>query len=431
MAMPKQRWEADARAAFDAALAAGHPARVTAEALANLDRPATALIAIGKAATAMARAARDSGGLLPDCPGIIVTNDENFELVEGFDCYASAHPVPDQRGVDAALAVAALAGRLGPADHLLLLVSGGGSALLPAPADGISLADKIRLNEALLASGMDIHQMNAVRRLFSSLKGGRLARLAFPARITQLLLSDVPGDRLESIASGPAVADPVPLTTALALITNHHLDRLDFVARHIAAITAGEADEPVRPEASVLAGVASQILASNSVCQQVSSAYLEARAGAAIDGLLPLDGDAVACGAALAQRVIAESQEQGPGTMFHGVSGGETTVVLGQGPVGKGGRSQELALSFACEIRKAADAPRDWLILAGGTDGRDGPTDAAGAIITSDGDFDEAAAVAALAGHDVYHYLQARDQLLKVPPTGTNLGDLVFVMAAK
>ena len=138
--------------------------------------------------------------------------------------------MPDSRGLQAAGKVAALVDTLGVDDHLLLLISGGGSALLPAPASGISLAQKIALNDALLASGLDIHDMNVIRRLFSTLKGGRLARLAAPAKLTQFLLSDVPGDRLESIASGVAVADPVPFDYACDLVKSHRLDELDFVA---------------------------------------------------------------------------------------------------------------------------------------------------------------------------------------------------------
>lgn len=424
-------WQEAARKAFASALDAGHPARITADAVAELTRPPTAIMAIGKAAAAMASAAIDAGGMnANDLRGIIVTNDENFTHIAGMDCYASAHPVPDERGIVAAQAVGAMAQSLGKDDHLLALISGGGSALLPAPATGITLAQKAVLNEALLASGMDIHQMNAVRRLFSTLKGGRLARLAHPAKITQLLLSDVPEDRLESIASGPFAADPVPLQTAFDLITQNRLDRLDFVAQHMVAIKAGTVDQPVRPNEPEINRVSSHILASNSLCQRVATQSMAAAVPsfmtATNQALMPLTGDAVDCGVELARLVTAKTRQ---GNMF-GIAGGETTVVLGDGDVGKGGRSQELALAFACEMAETDEPPRRWLVLAGGTDGRDGPTDAAGAIIQSGGPFDLLAAKAALAAHDAYHYLEARDQLLKVAPTGTNLGDLVIVIAA-
>ena len=165
-------WKALAGRAFNAALAAGHPAGVTAAAMKKLQADPTAVIAVGKAAAAMATAVRDDGC---DAPGIIVTTDESHAEVAGMTCFASSHPVPDARGLAASEAVMDLASGLSADDHLLLLVSGGGSALLPAPADGMTLADKQALNEALLASGLDIHEMNVVRRLFSKLKGGRLA----------------------------------------------------------------------------------------------------------------------------------------------------------------------------------------------------------------------------------------------------------------
>ena len=239
---PLPDWHDLARDAFAAGFAAGHPRDVTMAAMAGLADPPSCVIAIGKAGAAMAQAVRDVGC---NAPGIVVTHDEGFAAIDGMRCFASAHPVPDERGLDAGAAIAELAAGLGVDDHLLLLISGGDSALVPAPAEGITLADKQALNAALLASGMDIHAMNAVRRLFSRLKGGRLARLAAPARITQFLLSDVPGDRLESIASGPAVADPVDLDRVLALIADNRLDQLDFVKKMMARIHTGTADLPV------------------------------------------------------------------------------------------------------------------------------------------------------------------------------------------
>ena len=210
------------RAAFDAALLAGQPLRITQLACQAIAAP-TAIIALGKAAGAMAEGARAAGFT---APGVIITTDENHRQIGGFDCVAASHPMPDERGLRAAKKVTDLVTYLKADDHLLLLISGGGSALLPAPASGISLEQKIALNDALLASGLDIHDMNVIRRLFSTLKGGRLARLAAPAKITQFLLSDVPDDRLESIASGVAVADPVPFDYAKDLVTKHRLKYL-------------------------------------------------------------------------------------------------------------------------------------------------------------------------------------------------------------
>ena len=416
-------WKALAGRAFDAALAAGHPAGVTAEAMKALNAAPTAVIAVGKAAPAMAMAVRDSGC---DAPGIIVTTDESHADVPGMTCLASAHPVPDARGVAAGEAVMDFAAGLSEGDHLLLLVSGGGSALMPAPAEGMTLADKQALNEALLASGLDIHDMNVVRRLFSKLKGGRLARLAAPAAVTQFLLSDVPGDRLESIASGPAVADPVPLEQALALIGDAGLDRLDFMPEQLRRIEAGQADLPLREDDPVTARVTSHLLASNAICRAAARNVLRAGLGGMEEVQLPdLAGEASDCAAHLAGLMATSGPGAGAGVWA--VTGGEATVQLGPSP-GMGGRAQEMGIAFAAAMRDL-QAAGDWMALIGGTDGRDGPTDAAGALVASADPFDPEAATAALAAHDSYRYLDAHGQLLRVPPTGTNLGDIGIFIA--
>ena len=414
---------------FSAALAAGIPDQITQEAYLELDQPPSHVIALGKAAGAMAKAVRDCGY---EGTGIVITTDENHRHIDGFNCIASAHPVPDRRGLNAANAVESLVSGLGETDHLLLLISGGGSALLPAPASGISLTQKIALNDVLLASGLDIHAMNVVRRLFSRLKGGQLARLAAPARITQFLLSDVPGDAPESIASGLAVADPVPLNDALELIRTQKLDRLDFVMPHLESIIANDVAGPVRPGDPILDRVTTRILASNAQCREAAVSYVQSVMPQLRCVDVPdLDGEASEMARRLAALVIQQhKQNVSRARPFGFVTGGETTVTLEIFNRGKGGRSQELALAFALAIRDAGSvAPQRWAILAAGTDGRDGPTDAAGGVITSEQAFDHAAARAALSGHTSYDYLRARNQLLKIGATGTNLADLVIVIA--
>ena len=414
---------------FSSALAAGIPDQITKDAYLELDQLPSHVIALGKAAGTMAEAVRNCGY---DGTGIVITTDENHRHINGFDCIASAHPVPDKRGLDATNAVESLVSGLDEANHLLLLISGGGSALLPAPASGISLIQKIALNDMLLASGLDIHAMNVVRRLFSRLKGGQLARLAAPARITQFLLSDVPGDAPESIASGLAVADPVSLNDALALIRTQKLNRLDFVMPHLESIMANDVAGPVRPGDPVLDRVTTRILASNTKCREAAASYVQS--------VMPqlryldapdLDGEASEMASRLAALVIEQhKQNVSLARPFGFVTGGETTVTLEISNPGKGGRSQELALAFALAMRDAGlAAPKRWAILAAGTDGRDGPTDAAGGVITSDQGFDRGAAKAALSTHNSYDYLRAHNQLLKVGATGTNLADLVLVIA--
>jgi len=419
------------RCAFEAACAAGHPAVVTRDAMARLATPPTAVIAVGKAAGAMAAAVRDAGC---DAPGIIVTTDESLAddslvLPSRMTVFASAHPVPDARGIAAGEAVMAFADSLSADDHLLLLISGGGSALLPAPAEGMGLADKQALNEALLASGLDIHEMNVVRRLLSRLKGGRLARRAAPARITQFLLSDVPGDRFESIASGPAVADPVPLDIALQLIRGAGLDKLDFMDEQLARLSGGAADLPLRPGDPIADAVTTHLLASNQICRDAARAVLQEALGDLREMTLPdLAGDAAGCARALAGLMAGQAGSGG----IWAVTGGETTVQLGASP-GTGGRAQEMGVAFALAmdeaLEEASDGTGGWAGLIGGTDGRDGPTDAAGALVLAGKAIDRAAARAALVAHDCYPYLDARGELLKVPPTGTNLGDIgIFVL---
>ena len=427
MTVPVTVWRDQARRAFDAAVAAGHPGAVTLAAMQRLETPPTAIIAIGKAAASMAGAVRKAGC---SAPGIIVTTDESYAEVDGMTSFASAHPVPDERGLAASAAVSDLATRLGEDDHLLLLISGGGSALLPAPADGVSLDDKKVLNEALLASGLDIHHMNAVRRLFSALKGGRLARLAAPARITQFLLSDVPGDRFDSIASGPAIADPVPLADAVALIRANGLDRLDFVAAHLARIEGGRADLPVRQGDPVLAKVTSHLLASNDLCRAAARTALAGdMVGMREVDLAPLTGEATNCARSLADQLVAGGSGNSKDGVW-GVAGGETTVQLGAG-AGLGGRAQEMGVAFASAMYERAP-DRRWAALIAGTDGRDGPTDAAGSLITSEHDVDHEAAAAALAAHDSHPFLDSCDALLRVAPTGTNLGDIaIFIVGGE
>ena len=410
---------------FDAALTAGDPFDITRKACADMASAPTAIVAVGKAAGAMADAARGAGF---DAPGIVVTNDENHRQIVGFNCFATAHPVPDQRGIDAGLAVETLVSSLGVGDHLLLLISGGGSALLPAPAEPLGLAQKKVLNDALLASGLDIHAMNIVRRLFSRLKGGRLARLAAPAQITQFLLSDVPGDVLESIASGPAVADPVPLPTAIDLIKKHRLDQLDFVPSFLASLEAGLVAAPVRPDDPVWRHVDTHILASNAHCRAAAEAAMQSMC----PDLRMLDAPALLGEAADMARQLADLVRDGarrhPGLLVGLVAGGETTVTLNPESVGLGGRSQELALAFASALH-AAGGLANWAILAGGTDGRDGPTDSAGGLLSAGQPFNASAAAKALVGHDSYHYLKEHNQLLHVGATGTNLADLVLIVA--
>lgn len=404
---------AKAREGFDAALAAAAPARALAPALAGLESQPDVILAIGKAGSAMAQACRDQG---LDAPGLIITNPENAVAVEGFRLIRGGHPVPDQGSVDGADAAIELVQGLTADQHLLVLLSGGGSALMAKPLGGLDLGHKKQINEALLASGQDIHRMNAVRRLFSAVKGGRLAARAAPAQVTQWVLSDVPGDHLESIASGPFAPDPLPFDDACSAVADAGIDHFAWARDILTAMKEGQLQPPLRPGDPAFDHVESHILASNAICVDAAVKSL----GDDVRLLPELTGEAHEMGHRLAQYIKSASHP------FKGVSGGETVVTLPQHH-GLGGRSQALALSFLIAMQ---DADFDWVLLAGGTDGRDGPTDAAGGLVTSAMVFDHHEAEAALKAHDSYPFLEATGGLLLCPPTGTNLADIALVLTA-
>ncbi|XDZ64768.1 glycerate kinase [Alphaproteobacteria bacterium LSUCC0684] len=404
-----------AETAFAAALAAASPARAIATAIRDLESAPTFVLGIGKAAVAMAEACRNQG---INAPGMLVTNRENARQVTGFELYRGGHPVPDQGSLDAAAAISARLSGLGEDDHLLVLLSGGGSALMALPMPGLTLDHKIRLNQALLGSGLDIHAMNAVRRLFSRVKGGRLAALAAPARITQWALSDVPGDALISIASGPFAAETTPFDVTLGYLEASGLLNESWVGEALARLRAGDAEMPLMQGDKRLDKIETSILASNSICVEAALASL----GPAAVTLPPLEGEASAMGRQLAELIREATQP------LAGVAGGETVVRL-PARHGLGGRSQELALAFLAAMAEA-NSGGEWVLLAAGTDGRDGPTDAAGGCVTSEMLGHADAARAALEAHDSHPCLEAMGGLVRCPPTGTNLADLVVVLAS-
>ncbi|MFN6978761.1 MAG: DUF4147 domain-containing protein, partial [Gemmobacter sp.] len=312
-------WAADL---FRAGVVAADPDAAVRRALAGFARPAGRLliVACGKAAVRMAGAALD---VLGPAEALVVTNDENAAPLPGATVLAAGHPVPDARGLAAAEAVIAAAGALGRDDALLALVSGGGSALLPAPVAGVSLGDKAAVNRLLLASGAPIWAVNLVRQNLSRLKGGGLARQAHPGRVTALVLSDVVGDDLRAIASGPT-APPLGDAAAAAAVLRAHGIWEAAPASVRAHLASAPAAAPV-PEAD------NRLIGSNALSLAAMAA---AAPGSRIDAL-PLTGD-VAEGAA---RIV---EAGGAGVTLWG---GETTVQI-RG-TGQGGRNQELALRVA------------------------------------------------------------------------------------
>jgi glycerate-2-kinase len=379
----------------------------------------------GKAALPMALAAEEMLGSAISCGLVIVPHDAKLATLPArIEVATAGHPHPDRDGVAASKRIMELAGAADEKTLLLLLISGGGSALFTAPADGISLEDKQETSRLLMEAGADIHELNTVRKHLSNVKGGRLAALAHPARIISLALSDVPGDRPDVIASGPAFPDPTSFDDALSVLTRLGLStKVPAPVRELLARgAAGAVAETPKPDDPVFSSVTTVIVARN------RDAVEAAARAARHHGVKALMLDDAVCGEArqagrwLAERAINERGKLAPGERICLISGGETTVrVVGKG---KGGRNQELALAFAMAI----DGVPGITLLSAGTDGIDGPTDAAGGVV--DGN---TAAVAKAAGldpgralehNDAYFLLDRCHALLKTGPTGTNVMDL-------
>jgi glycerate 2-kinase len=389
------------------------------------------LIAFGKAARAMAAAARDA---IPAHwlagKGIAVTTYDNVAAVEQIEVLGAGHPLPDAEGLRAAKLVAERALNALRGDLVLVLVSGGGSALLPAPVAAIGLADKIATTDLLLACGASINQINCVRKHLSSLKGGGLARLAAPADLHALILSDVLGDDLSAIASGPTVADDSTFSDAIAILQAYKVweqvpasvrSYLQQGEQGLQAETPKSGDEIFENTSHTLIGgntisvdAVLNVTAEHDYMTDLYSKHLCGEARLAAEKLV------------IHAKALLDNGLKQPTAI---IAGGETTVTLSG--KGKGGRNQEMALAFALSAEQHC-LTCEWTFLSGGTDGRDGPTDAAGGIVDSgtlqrirQAGFDP---VAMLNNNDAYPALQAANDLLLTGATGTNVADLQILL---
>ena len=427
-----------ARGILDAAIAAGDAGRLTRAAIERSgDRLVVAgrvgdaarlrrilVLGVGKASGAMAAAAE---GLFNDLPldGLVVVKERRGALPRRVPTVEAGHPVPDARGEAAADAMLALVRSATADDLVVCLISGGGSALAPAPVAGVSLAEKQAVTRLLLATGATINELNAVRKHLSRFKGGQLARAATPAPVVALLLSDVVGDPLDVIASGPTAADPTTFADALEVLDRFGLrERVPPPVRsHLEAGAAGRVAETPKPDDPALRAVVNRVIGNNALV--VDAAVAEARRC----GFSPLvltrrlqgeSREAARVFAAVLQDVAAVGQPIAPPACV--IAAGETTVTV-RGS-GRGGRCQEFALALADQVAGLGRVA----VLAAGTDGSDGPTDAAGAII--DGttlDRARAAGIqprAALAQNDSHAFFSRLGDLVTTGPTGTNLMDL-------
>jgi glycerate 2-kinase len=405
---------------FMAAVASADPAKVLQHHLPSPPKGRCVVVGAGKASAAMA-AALEAAWPHVDLSGVVVTRYGHAVPTARIEIIEASHPVPDDKSAEAAKHILAAVEGLTTDDMVIALISGGGSALMVAPAEGMTLADKMAVNRALLASGATISEMNAVRKHLSRIKGGRLALAARPAKVVSLLISDVPGDDPSEIASGPTVADPSDIETVREIISRYALDLPENVRKVLEkgeeTPKAGDIDEDIR------------LIAAPSLA-------LQAAAEEAVKlGLTPLilgdslEGESKDVGAVMAGIALSASRKglplKGPAVLL---SGGETTVTIGKGPAGKGGRNTEFLLSLALTLKGADEI---WAI-AGDSDGIDGVEDAAGAVVTPDtlARMREAGVDPrqSLVSHDSYTAFKAAGDLIVTGPTLTNVNDIRAIL---
>lgn len=412
------------RALFDAAVRRALPAAVMAQHLPPPPRGRTLVLGAGKAGGAMAQALE---ALWPaDAPlsGLVITRYGHLPprpagLAGRIEVVEAAHPVPDAAGLQAARRMLALSAGLTADDLVIALVSGGGSALLTLPDERLDLAEKQRINRALLASGAPIAEMNCVRKHLSAIKGGRLAARCAPAGLLTLLISDVPGDDPAVIASGPTVADPTRCADALAILDRHRI-AIDDALRQALASGALETPKPGDP---LFAGHAVQLIATPQ--QSLEAAAALARAAGIEAHILSdrIEGESREVGkvhAALAAAVARRGQPFARPCVI--LSGGETTVTVRQGG-GRGGRAGEFLLGCVLALQGQGGVHA----IAADTDGIDGVQDNAGALAGPDTLARAAAlgldAQARLDAHDSWGFFDALGDLVVSGPTYTNVND--------
>jgi len=390
------------------------------------------LIAAGKAAVRMAEAAAKALGQLLT-GGVVVTkyhHSQGVELPSCLQIYEGGHPVPDERGMAGARAIEALLSGTNPQDRVILLVSGGASALLPLPVGGVALEDLQTLTNLLLRSGAAIEELNTIRKHLDRLKGGRLAQLAAPAPLAALILSDVIGDPLDVIASGPAVPDPTTYADAIAILARRGLIHAcpKAILDCLQSGAAGEIAETPKPGDVLFDNVTNTLIGSNRLAARAAAQEAERLGYHTLILTTRLEGEACEVGkmaAALAKSLVFDGDPFPPPACL--ILGGETTVTVRGG--GKGGRNQEIAAAAA----GALDGVPGVAVMALATDGTDGPTGAAGGLV--DGGSAEQARQAgydlnrALAENDTYPWLEAAGGLMITGPTGTNVNDLLVVLA--
>jgi glycerate 2-kinase len=382
------------------------------------------VVGAGKGSAAMAQAVEEILGNLVKGGLVIVKYDHRAPLGK-IRLEEAGHPTPDENGRRAAKELADLVAKMGRKDLVVFLLSGGGSALLPMPVQGVTLEEKIITTNLLLKSGATIEEMNTIRKHLSSVKGGQLARLAEPATLVSLVLSDVVGDALHVIASGPTVGDPSTFHDCNAVLDRYSLrEKLPRAVRsYLEAGRKGEVTETPKPNDPIFSNSYAALVGNNLRALEAAADKAQMLGYRTLILSSMIEGDtteAAGFHSALLKEIVRSGNPVGPPACL--ISGGETTVVVrGRG---KGGRNLEFTLAAALELEGLTGV----CFLSGGTDGTDGPTDAAGAV----GDGQTVGRGLAkgldprdfLAKNDSYHFFQHLEDLLITGPTNTNVMDL-------
>lgn len=413
------------RSLFEAAVAAAQPDRRIPEFLPKPPQGKTVVVGAGKSAAAMARAVERTW--VGDLEGVVVTRYGHSVETQRIEVLEAAHPVPDAQGMAAAERILQTVMPLGKEDLVICLISGGGSALLTLPPAGISLDILADLNRQLLRSGADIGEINAVRKNLSRSSGGRLAAMAYPAQVVSLLISDVPGDDLRAIASGPTVGDTVTAQEALRIIQKYALQ----VPPEVLTYLEQNPNPVVQPEDPRLSTTINHLIATPQQSLEAAAKLSQAMGYTPLILGNAIEGESQQVGivhAGIARQVVQYRQPIAPPCVI--LSGGETTVTV-TGESGKGGRNSEFLLSLAIALKGLAKV---WAIACD-TDGIDGSENNAGAIITP-GSLQQGRdlglkAIDFLEHHDSYSFFQAVNALVETGPTLTNVNDFRAILVVK
>jgi len=386
------------------------------------------VLGVGKAGASMAKTVEQ---VLGDrlSSGIVIVKYDHLEELQRITLREAGHPVPDENGMNAAREILEAAERADEKTLVIFLVSGGGSALMPLPVDGVSLIDKQDTTRALLASGATIHEMNTIRKHLSAIKGGQLAQAIFPATLISLVLSDVIGDDLDTIASGPCVADPGTFKDCLEIVDRYGIDRKlpVSVKSYLHAGVRGEVPETPKQGDHVFEKTFNVIIGSNINALLRASEMAESLGYNTLILSSEIEGETVDVAGvhmALAREILKSGHPLPTPACL--LSGGETTVTI-KG-AGLGGRNQEFALAAARHMGSSGQI----VLLSAGTDGTDGPTDAAGAFADSStsqrAEFSGLSLQASLDVNDSYHFFEHLGDLYKTGPTNTNVMDLKVIL---